>query len=148
MVAGQDTLAEWAEGARKNAAAVAGMLDVSDQAHREDPLAALAALQDYVSRLPLSEFEQSDWFTLHSDLVSFLADVLIRRRGAQWNVKADPSVRRGYRYVLQATGLDGAERQIDPYDVVEEEFRHLPIEITRMIANAEVALAVVRIHES
>ncbi|MBD3932569.1 hypothetical protein IF129_13535 [Streptomyces chumphonensis] len=124
------------------------MLDVPDQAHREDPLAALAALRDYVSRLPLSEFEQSDWFTLHSDLVSFLADVLIRGRGAEWNVKADPSVRRGYRYVIQATGLDGAKRQIDPYDVVEEEFRHLPIEITRMIANAEVALAVVRIHES
>ncbi|MEV4433421.1 hypothetical protein [Streptomyces sp. NPDC049585] len=138
-------LAGWAEGAHRNAVELARMLGVPDDAYAADPLNLLPALQHYVSRLPLQEFEQSDWVTLHSDLTSYLADVLIRCREAWWEAVADPSAPRGFRYVVEAVGLDGQRHQVEPYAVVMEEFRHLPIEITRMIANAEVTLGVTRL---
>ncbi|GAA2713108.1 MULTISPECIES: hypothetical protein [Streptomyces] len=138
-------LAGWAEGAHRNGVEIARMLGVPDGAYADDPLNLLPALQNYVSRLPLQEFEQSDWVTLHSDLTSYLADVLIRRREARWEAVVDSSAPWGFRYVVGATGLDGQRHQVEPYAVVMEEFRNLPIEITRMIANAEVALGVTRL---
>ena len=103
-------------------------------------MSLIPALQGYVSRAPLSEFEQSDWITLHSDLMSYVADYLIQKHGAQWKVADDPSVPRGYRYVIEATGRDGVTRRIDPADVVRMEFSNLPIEIPRMLASAELTL--------
>lgn len=66
----------------------------------------------------------------------------MRRRGACWRKIDDQKSPAGYRYFIEATGLDGNAHQIEPYDVVMEEFEHLPIEITRMIANAEAVLRV------
>ncbi|MDB1090320.1 hypothetical protein PJ985_22475 [Streptomyces sp. ACA25] len=143
--AGRAALNEWSEKSQQNAAGIADMLGVPQEAYAADPLSLLAALQNYVSSLPLNEFEQSDWYTLHSDLASCLADILIRRRGAEWNVVQDSTTARGYRYVLQARGQDGSTHRVDPYDVVMEEFQNLPIEITRMIGNAEVTLGVTRL---
>ncbi|MDT0453285.1 hypothetical protein [Streptomyces hesseae] len=135
----------WSEGARQNAVALAEMLGTTPDAYSTDPLILLVALQNYVDRLPLSEFEQSDWITLHTDLTSYLADVLIHRCGGAWRVTHDSTAPQGFRYVIEATGLDGEHHQVEPYAVVMEEFRHPPIEITRMIANAEVALHVTRL---
>lgn len=120
------------------------MLGVSADSYAEDPLVLLGGLQSYVDRLPLSEFEQDDWITLHSDLVSFLADVLIRRRGADWAVADDSAAPNGFRFVLEAESMDGSTRQIDPYRVVMDEFHNLPLEITRLISNAELQLGVTR----
>lgn len=141
----QPDLARWSEEAHNNALEFSEVLGISAEVYSEDPLNLLPALQVYVARLPLSEFEQSDWVTLHTDLTSYLADVLIRRRSACWRVVEDATSPHGYRYVVEATGLDGRLHQVEPYAVVMEEFRNLPIEITRMIANAEVSLGVTRL---
>ncbi|MGW2746868.1 hypothetical protein [Streptomyces sp. NPDC001450] len=132
----------WAEGALQNARHLASMLSVPSDQFDADPLAILPALENYVSRLPLDEFEQSDWITLHTDLTSFLGDVLVRRRGGTWIKVVDASSPAGFRYLIEAEGLDGDMHRVEPYDVVMEEFQNLPIEITRMIANAEVMLHV------
>ncbi|MGW2647869.1 hypothetical protein ACWC2T_23800 [Streptomyces sp. NPDC001393] len=131
---------EWAEGAHRNAAGLASVLGVSPERYAEDPLTLLPGLQSYVDRLPLGEFEQSDWIALHTDLTSYLGDLLVRRHGAIWTKIADANWPVGYRYFVEATGLDGEQRRVEPYDVVMEEFEQLPIEIGRMIANAEAVL--------
>jgi len=103
-------------------------------------MSLIPALQSYVSRAPLGEFEQSDWITLHSDLMSYVADYLIQKHGARWNIAQDPTTPRGYRYVIEATGRDGQTRRIDPADVVMKEFSSLPVDITRMLASSELTL--------
>ncbi|MCI3930346.1 hypothetical protein [Streptomyces sp. AN091965] len=138
---------EWAEGAHRNVGHLADMLGITRDRFEADPLELLPGLQNYVSRLPLDQFEQSDWITLHSDLTSFLGDVLVRRRGAAWTRVDDPSSPAGYRYCIQASGLDGETHRVEPYDVVMEEFRNPPIEIARMIANAEAVLRVSPSHD-
>ncbi|MGI5135447.1 hypothetical protein [Streptomyces sp. CA-106110] len=116
------------------------MLGVPPEVYTRDPMSLIPALQDYVSRAPLAEFEQSDWITLHADLMSYVADYLIHKHGARWSVADDPTAPRGYRFVIEATGRDGQTHQIDPADVVRKEFSSLPIEITRMLASAELTL--------
>lgn len=133
-------VAEWTEGAHRNAASLASVLGVSPERYAEDPLVLLPGLQSYVDRLPLGEFEQSDWITLHTDLTSYLGDLLVRRHGAVWTKVDDATSPAGYRYLVEATGLDGKRHRVEPYDVVMEEFENLPVEIGRMVANAEAVL--------
>jgi hypothetical protein len=132
----------WADGAQQNAVDLAAALGMAPEQYTGDPLTLLPGLQNYVDRLPLGNFEHSDWITLHTDLTSYLGDVLVRRRGAVWTKAADQNSPAGYRYVVEAEGLDGRKHRVEPYDVVMEEFAHLPIEIGRMIANAESVLHV------
>ncbi|GHD54531.1 hypothetical protein [Streptomyces galbus] len=131
---------EWAEGAHRNAAGLASTLGLAPERYADDPLLLLPGLQSYVDRLPLGEFEQSDWIGLHTDLTSYLGDLLVRRHGAKWVKAADSTSPVGYRYLVEAKGLDGRTHRVEPYDVVMEEFQHLPIEIGRLIANAEAVL--------
>ncbi|MFE2966816.1 hypothetical protein ACFXKC_24710 [Streptomyces sp. NPDC059340] len=133
-------LERWIEEGRRTIIDIADMLGVPPDAYTRDPLSLIPALQNYVSRLPLGQFEQSDWVTLHSDLLSYVADFLVQRHGARWDVVDDSTTPRGYRYVIEAQGLDGEIRRIDPADVVMTEFDNLPIEITRMLASAELTL--------
>ncbi|GHJ27151.1 hypothetical protein TPA0910_15840 [Streptomyces hygroscopicus subsp. sporocinereus] len=131
---------EWADGAHRNAVGLASMLGVAPERYADDALALMPGLQHYVDRLPLGEFEQSDWITLHTDLTSYLGDVLVRRHGAAWKKVDDQSSPAGYRYLIEAEALDGKTRRVEPYDVVMEEFQHLPIDVGRMLANAEAVL--------
>ncbi|MFI2430731.1 hypothetical protein [Streptomyces sp. NPDC018693] len=142
---GSAAILEWTEGAHRNAAGLASVLGVTQERYAEDPLTLMPALQSYVDRIPLNEFEQSDWIRLHTDLTSYLGDLLVRRHGATWTKVDDASSPAGYRYLVEATGLDGKTHQVEPYDVVMEEFHNLPIEIGRMIANAEVVLNLTRL---
>jgi hypothetical protein len=135
-------ISEWAAGAHHHAAGLAAALGVAHEQYAEDPLTLLPHLQNYVDRLPLGEFEQSDWITLHTDLTSYLGDLLVRRREAMWTKVDDRSSPARYRYFIEARGLDGKVYRVEPYDVVMEEFEHLPIEIGRLIANAEASLHV------
>ncbi|MFJ9443748.1 hypothetical protein ACIRRH_18010 [Kitasatospora sp. NPDC101235] len=137
-------LARWAEDARENAADLAEVLGVDAADYAADPLVALPALEDYVSRLPLDEFESEDWFGLHGDLAVYLADVLVRRHDAEWQVVSDSEAPRGFRYLLFARALDGVVRGVDPYDVALDEIQHLPIEVIRMLAHAETALGLTK----
>ncbi|MGW1538968.1 hypothetical protein ACWCPM_01500 [Streptomyces sp. NPDC002309] len=134
---------EWTEGAHHNAAGLAASLGLAPERYAEDPLLLLPGLQSYVDRLPLAEFEQTDWIGLHTDLTSFLGDLLVRRHGARWVRAADPSSPAGHRYYVEAKGLDGKVWRVEPYDVVMEEFENLPIEIGRMAANAESVLRLI-----
>jgi hypothetical protein len=131
---------EWAEGAHRNTVGLASTLGLAPEQYAEDPLRLLPGLQNYVDRLPLGEFEQSDWIALHTDLTAFLGDLLVRRSSASWVKVDDPSSPTGFRYFVEAKGLDGKAHRVEPYDVVMEEFENLPIEIGRMIANAGTVL--------
>ncbi|MFD5128993.1 hypothetical protein [Streptomyces olindensis] len=133
-------LQEWTEGAHRNAAGLASTLGVAPERYADDPLLLLPGLQSYVDRLPLGEFEQSDWIGLHTDLTSYLGDLLVRRHRARWVKQDDSTSPAGYRFFVEAQGLDGKTHRVEPYDVVMEEFENLPIEIGRMIANAEAVL--------
>lgn len=112
---------EWADGAHRNAVAVASMLGVAPERYAADPLSLLPGLQNYVDRLPLGEFEQSDWITLHTDLTAYLGDLLVRRRDARWTRAEDATSPVGHRFLVEATGLDGKRRAVEPYDVVMED---------------------------
>lgn len=141
---GEEVL-EWATGMHRNAAELALMLGVSADRYTEDPLVLIPALQNYVDRLPLHEFEQSDWITLHTDLTAYLGDVLVRFRQATWKQVDDSTSPVGYRYFIEEMGIDGLLHSVEPFDVVLEEFQDLPVEICRMIANAESVLRVTSI---
>ncbi|MEU8465918.1 hypothetical protein [Streptomyces sp. NPDC029003] len=133
-------LREWRDGGHENAVELADMLGVPAEAYESDPISLVPALQGYVDRLPLTEFEQSDWVTLQADLTSYLADVLVRRHGASWVIDIAPGNPREHRYVIEAEGLDGAVRRVDPADVISIEMKEQPITIIRMLANAEYTL--------
>ncbi|MEU2128213.1 hypothetical protein [Streptomyces sp. NPDC018352] len=133
-------LKRWSEEGRQTVIDIADMLGVPPTTYTRDPLSLIPALQNYVSRLPLDQFDQSDWATLHSDLMSYVSDFLIQKHGARWTVVDDSTAARGYRYVIEAEDRDGENRKIDPADVVMAEFKNLPIEVTRMLASAELTL--------
>ncbi|MYW13561.1 hypothetical protein GT034_35205 [Streptomyces sp. SID2563] len=124
----------------RHAVGIAQMLGLSEQRYAEDPLILLPGLQNYVDRLPLAEFEQSDWITLHTDLTAYLGDLMVLRHAATWVDTEDSTSPAGYRWFIEATGLDEIRYRVEPYDVAMEEFEHPPIEIGRMIANAEAVL--------
>jgi hypothetical protein len=42
--------------------------------------------------------------------------------------------------VIEAEGRDRETRRIDPVDIVQVEFKNLPIEVMRMLASAELTL--------
>ncbi|WP_031225611.1 hypothetical protein [Streptomyces roseochromogenus] len=138
--ANEPDLQGWSEERRRNAIEVADMLGVPPEMYTSDPMSVIPALDDYVSRAPLSEFEESDWITLHLDLASYVADFLIQKYGAHWTVVDDPAGAAGFRYVIEVVGLDGQTRRVDPIDVVAKEFANRPIEIVRMLASAELTL--------
>ncbi|MFJ4003057.1 hypothetical protein ACIPWL_06290 [Streptomyces sp. NPDC090023] len=130
----------WAEGEAANARWFADALGVPPEVYGRDPASLVPALQDYVSRSPFAEFEHSDWITLHADLMSYVADHLVRTYQARWNVVTDDTSPRGYRYVIEAAGRDGQHHRLDPARLVDEELCGLPLEITRLLARAEAAL--------
>ncbi|MFJ5718564.1 hypothetical protein [Streptomyces sp. NPDC093149] len=72
--------------------------------------------------------------------MSYVSDFLIQKYGARWTVVDDSTTTRGYRYVIETEDRDGKNRKIDPADVVMAELKNLPIEITRMLASAELTL--------
>ncbi|MFF3860290.1 hypothetical protein [Streptomyces sp. NPDC002209] len=76
-------LRAWIEEGRRNIVDVADMLGVATEIYTRGPLSLVPALQDYVSCAPLGDFEQSDWITLHSDLMSYVADYLIQESSIQ-----------------------------------------------------------------
>ncbi|EFL16738.1 hypothetical protein [Streptomyces sp. C] len=131
-----DAVQEWHDDSHKNACGIADMLGVPPETYEADPTTLILALQDYVHSAPLDEFEESDWITLHCDLASYLADVMIRRHGAAWHVADDPDTPRGYRYVLEAHGQNGSTHRLDPFAVVAAQFREPPIDIVGMLSTA------------
>ncbi|MFJ9642836.1 hypothetical protein [Streptomyces sp. NPDC101206] len=138
-----EVLLSWGREAHFNVLNIASMLGVDAECYAADPLSLMPGLQSYVDRLPLSEFEQSDWITLHTDLTSYLGDLLVERHGAAWGKVADRNSPTGHRFFVEAKSLSGTIHRVEPFDVVMEEFENLPIEIGRMIANAQEALGVI-----
>ncbi|WPW30466.1 hypothetical protein P6B95_25910 [Streptomyces atratus] len=133
-------LEHWITEGRQTVIDIADMLGVPPAVYTRDPLTLIPALQNYVSRLPFGQFEQSDWGTLHSDLMSYVSDFLIETHDARWVVVDDSAMPRDYRYVIEVEGRDGEIRKIDPSDIVIAEFSNTPIEITKMLSSAEVTL--------
>jgi hypothetical protein len=137
---GRAGLAGFAEELSGNFESVAKVVGAPVAAAERDPLSVLPFLQVWVSEMPLDEFEEEDWATLHADLVSFLAKVMSVKYGATWVVRESPTSPRGYRYVLRATDARGAAREVDPFEVVAQELQRRPIEVARMLAATELSL--------
>ncbi|OKJ00563.1 hypothetical protein AMK18_18155 [Streptomyces sp. CB01249] len=137
-------LKRWTEEGRLTIIDVADMLGVPPEIYTSDPLNLAPALQNHTSRLPFHEFEQSDWITLQTDLMAYVADFLIQRHGAKWAAVPDSTTPRGYRYAIEATGRDGRTRTADPTEIVREELKNSPIDIIRMLASAELTLHLTR----
>jgi hypothetical protein len=133
-------LHDWAAGLRDNFDSVIELVGAPAGEADRDPVSALPYLQTYLDELPLAEFETDDWVTLHTDLVSFLARAMTVQRNASWQVRKAPGAPRGYRYVLRATDAHGAAHDVDPFEVVAQEFRRRPIEVARMLASTELSL--------
>jgi hypothetical protein len=133
-------LPEFAQELSENFNSVADVVGAPLDQAEADPLSVMPYLQSYISELPLNEFETEDWATLHADLVSFLARVMRDRYGASWQVREAPNSPRGYRFVLRATDRQGAVHDVDPFEVVAQEFQRRPIEVARMLATTERTL--------
>lgn len=133
----------WASQSHRNFEALVEVLNAPAQRSAEDPLTLLPYLQRYVSELPLDEFEERDWVTLHTDLASFVAEVMVRKHAAAWVVREAPGTPRGFRYVLEVRNPSGTG-VVDPFEVVAAELRSRPIEIIRMVASAELTAGATR----
>lgn len=136
-------LERWIEEGSRTILDIADMLGVPPDVYASNPVMLVPYLQNYVSRLPLGEFERSDWATLHSDLLSYVADFLIRVHGAHWVVVEDLTMPGRYRYVIEASGREREVRRVDPADVVANELKDPPVEISRLLASAELTLQLV-----
>ena len=138
-------LADFAQEMARNFESVAKVVEAPLAEADRDPLSVLPYLQVYISQLPLDEFETEDWATLHADVVSFLAKVMTVRYGATWQIRDAPDSPRGYRYVLRATDARGASHEVDPFEVVAQEFQRRPIDVARMLASTELSLGAARV---
>jgi hypothetical protein len=138
-------LADFAQEMARNFESVAKVVDAPLAEADRDPLSVLPYLQVYISQMPLDEFETEDWATLHADVVSFLAKVMTVRYGATWQIRDAPDSPRGYRYVLRATDARGASHEVDPFEVVAQEFQRRPIDVARMLASTELSLGAARV---
>ncbi|GAA2569285.1 hypothetical protein GCM10010435_49010 [Winogradskya consettensis] len=136
LAAGLATLLEWNAERRRNFAAIVQLTGAGAEAAERDPATLIPRLQRYVEALPLAEFEADDWFTLQTDLATFLGRLAAVRRAAYWGVRAAPSTPRGYRYVVATA--DG--RAADPYEIVALEFQEDVVDVVRMIATVEATL--------
>jgi hypothetical protein len=133
-------LPAWANEMQENFDSVVDIVNAPADEAAHDPASVLPYLQVYVAQLPLADFESQDSVTLHTDLASFVAQVMIVQRGARWTVRPAPSAPRGYRYVLSTSTADGAEHDADPFDIIARELRNRPIEIARILATTELTL--------
>jgi hypothetical protein len=138
-------LADFAQEMARNFESVAKVVEAPLAEADRDPLSVLPYLQVYISQMPLDEFETEDWATLHADVVSFLAKVMTVRYGATWQIRDAPDSPRGYRYVLRATDARGASHEVDPFEVVAQEFQRRPIDVARMLASTELSLGAARV---
>ena len=138
-------LADFAQEMARNFESVAKVVEAPLAEADRDPLSVLPYLQVYISQMPLDEFETEDWATLHADVVSFLAKVMTVRYGATWQIRDAPDSPRGYRYVLRATDARGATHEVDPFEVVAQEFQRRPIDVARMLASTELSLGAARV---
>ena len=138
-------LADFAQEMARNFESVAKVVEAPLAEADRDPLSVLPYLQVYISQMPLDEFETEDWATLHADVVSFLAKVMTVRYGASWQIRDAPDSPRGYRYVLRATDARGASHEVDPFEVVAQEFQRRPIDVARMLASTELSLGAARV---
>lgn len=120
-------------------------LDAQDLDLSEDPLSFLPVLDQFLAGQDYSELDQDDWRWLHTVLAAYLAEVLIRKYGAQWRLRHDE---RGPNYMLAVTGYDGREHEVSPMDIVYDDFKELPPVAMRMIATAELTAHLVRDHEN
>ncbi len=144
MAQAHDELPTWAGDSHQSFQEFAKETNAPAEALTGDPIALVPYLRAYLSELPLNEFTQDDWVTLHTDLASFLAEFMITNHAASWAVREAPNSPRGFRYVLAVDRPVAGSGVVDPFEVVASELRSPPIEVARMIATAELTAGVTR----
>ncbi|SUD49360.1 Uncharacterised protein [Nocardia otitidiscaviarum] len=113
-------LSQWSSDCLANAAEMSDILGADADDYVRDPVTAFGAWQTYVDDLPFEELEHSDWVTLRTDLVSYLADILVRKFGAEWDVIADDLAPRGFRYVIVVRDEHSRIRSVDLFVLVNQ----------------------------
>lgn len=129
-------LDHWAHGAHSAIRAMVESIGGNVAAFDRDPLTFQAPLDDFVARLPWRDFEQEDWIWLHSQLVAYAAEILIRTRGGRWMRVTDASASTGHRYLISLTGRDGSTRQVDLHTLVLDHLHPVPQRIPLLIERA------------
>lgn len=120
---------------------VCSTLELGEFNLNTDPLAILAALDEFVAGQDYGSMDEDDWIWLQTFLAAYVAQVFIVEFKAKWEIVIDD---RGESHRLVVVGLDGAERAFSPIDLVYEDFRTgMHPEIVRILATAEVKAAVV-----
>ncbi|MEV8021819.1 hypothetical protein AB0O76_36940 [Streptomyces sp. NPDC086554] len=126
-------LEEWALGAHNAIRAMVDSVGGDVAVFDHDPLTFQTTLDDFVTRLPFKEFEEDDWIWLHSQLVAYTADILIRNYGGRWARLTDASLTPSHRYLIAAVSQDGVPRHIDLHSLVFEHLHPVPQRIPRLI---------------
>jgi hypothetical protein len=137
-------LPEFVEEVARNFHSVAAVVGVPAEEAERDPLSVMPYLQTWIADMPLDQFETEDWATLHADIVSFLARVMRDKYGATWHVRESEQSPRGFRYVLRNIDARGTH-DVDPFEVVAQEFQRRPIDVARMLASTELTLGAARV---
>ncbi len=142
ITAARAGLPEWTAQAERTFLSLAETLGAPIAESRRDPIVLLPYLETYLSGLPLDELDEDDWGALRTQFVAYVAQSLIIRYGAEWSVADDDRSPVRFRYVLERGDPAGERRWVDPFAVVMNEFRARPVEVSRMLATAELALGV------
>ena len=113
-----------------------------------DPAQLLPYMEEFAADVSAVDDMTGDDMTddervfLTNQFVAYLAKFLIVRHGASWDVIVDDAVPTGFRHVLRLTDVDGASQWADPFRLAIYEFQHLPIEVTRLLAAAQMAAGI------
>lgn len=139
----RDSVAEFAREASVSAVYFAGILGISEEIFKEDPLIALSAWEDYIDRLPLEEFEASDWSTLRTDIVAFFAEILTRRFDVSWKMIENDASNMGYHYVLARKDERGNLLAVNPFEYVVEQTNFWPFSLSAIFVKLEIELQLI-----
>lgn len=135
-------LPEWSAEFEQYFIQLAEVLEAPVERCRQDPALLVPYAEAFVSGLPLDELDQEDRVVLRTRMVAYVARLLIAHHGARWDVQEDETRPAGFRYVLRPPNPRPGRSWVDPFAVVMNEFHNRPVEITRMLATAELAIGV------
>lgn len=132
-------LADWGADASYSLRWLVEQLGADLQAYDYDPYTCLPQLDEFVARFTPGDLAEHRAF-LHSRLAAYVAEVLIRGRGAYWEVIPDARNRNGYAYVVMVPGTDGTTHHVDPYRVVGEHLDPVPQRLALILERVEFSI--------
>jgi hypothetical protein len=133
-------LVSWGEEFERSFERLVEVLGAPVAESRRGPALLVPYLDEFLSGLPFDRLDEEDWVVLEARLVAYLAQLLNTEHSTRWDVREDANNPEGFRYVLRLT--TPTDRWVDPFAVVANELHNRPVEVTRMLATAELAIGV------